>query len=296
MAIKSIGIVGAGQMGSGIAHVASLTNHEVILQDVSSMACEKSLSFISKNIQKSVEKEKITEEEKSRALQSIRCVTKLDDLRDCDIIIEAATEKWDIKEGIFKNLDRICKPETILASNTSSISINQIAGATARPTQVIGMHFMNPVPIMVLVEVIRGSRTSDQTYSDVMMLSKTLGKVPLGCNDSPGFVSNRILLPMINEAVYTLAEGVASIESIDGIMKLGMNHPMGPLTLADFIGLDTCLYILNVIHSGMKQDKYRPCPLLEAYVQAGFLGKKTGKGFYDYSTGEPRPHYLPGRS
>ena len=296
MAIKSIGIVGAGQMGSGIAHVASLTNHEVILQDVSSMACEKSLSFISINIQKSVEKEKITEEEKSRALQSIRCVTKLDDLRDCDIIIEAATEKWDIKEGIFKNLDRICKPETILASNTSSISINQIAGATARPTQVIGMHFMNPVPIMVLVEVIRGSRTSDQTYSDVMMLSKTLGKVPLGCNDSPGFVSNRILLPMINEAVYTLAEGVASIESIDGIMKLGMNHPMGPLTLADFIGLDTCLYILNVIHSGMKQDKYRPCPLLEAYVQAGFLGKKTGKGFYDYSTGEPRPHYLPGRS
>ena len=296
MAIKSSGIVGAGQMGSGIAHVASLTNHEVILQDVSSMECEKSLSFISKNIQKSVEKEKITEEEKSRALQSIRCVTKLDDLRDCDIIIEAATEKWDIKEGIFKNLDRICKPETILASNTSSISINQIAGATARPTQVIGMHFMNPVPIMVLVEVIRGSRTSDQTYSDVMMLSKTLGKVPLGCNDSPGFVSNRILLPMINEAVYTLAEGVASIESIDGIMKLGMNHPMGPLTLADFIGLDTCLYILNVIHSGMKQDKYRPCPLLEAYVQAGFLGKKTGKGFYDYSTGEPRPHYLPGRS
>ncbi|MFZ9834984.1 MAG: 3-hydroxybutyryl-CoA dehydrogenase [Holophagaceae bacterium] len=296
MAIKSIGIVGAGQMGSGIAHVASLTNHEVILQDVSSMACEKSLSIISKNMQKSVEKGKIAEEEKSRALQSIRCVTELDDLRDCDIIIEAATEKWNIKEGIFKNLDRICKPETILASNTSSISINQIAGATARPTQVIGMHFMNPVPIMVLVEVIRGSRTSDQTYSDVILLSKTLGKVPLGCNDSPGFVSNRILLPMINEAVYTLAEGVASIESIDGIMKLGMNHPMGPLTLADFIGLDTCLYILNVIHNGMKQDKYRPCPLLEAYVQAGFLGKKTGKGFYDYSTGEPRPHYLPGRS
>jgi 3-hydroxybutyryl-CoA dehydrogenase len=296
MLIKTVGIVGAGQMGGGIAHVASLTNHKVILQDISLTACEKSLSFISKNMQKSVEKGKIAEIEKNKALQSIQCVTNLEDLRHCDIVIEAATEKWDIKKAIFNDLDRICKSDTILASNTSSISINQIAGATRRPEQVIGMHFMNPVPIMVLVEVIRGLSTSDQTYSDVMTLSKTFGKIPLGCNDSPGFVSNRILLPMINEAVYTLAEGVASIESIDGIMKLGMNHPMGPLTLADFIGLDTCLYILNVIHIGMKQDKYRPCPLLEAYVQAGFLGKKTGKGFYDYSTREPQPHYLLERS
>ncbi|MFM8234098.1 MAG: 3-hydroxybutyryl-CoA dehydrogenase [Holophagaceae bacterium] len=296
MTIKTVGIVGSGQMGSGIAHVASLTNHEVILQDLSSAAHERSLSFISKNMQKSVEKGKLTVEEKNRALKSIRCEVELDNLRSCDIIIEAATEKWDVKEGIFRDLDRICKPEAILASNTSSISINQIAGATRRPERVIGMHFMNPVPIMVLVEIIRGSKTSDHTFNNVINLSKTFGKIPLGCNDSPGFVSNRILLPMINEAIYTLAEGVASIESIDGIMKLGMNHPMGPLALADFIGLDTSLYILNVLHDGLKQDKYRPCPLLEAYVQDGFLGKKTGKGFYDYSNGEPRPHYLLGRS
>ncbi len=296
MPIKSIGIVGSGQMGSGIAQVASLTNHKVIIYDVNANACGKSLASITKNMERGVDKGKITQEGKDQAMGSIRYVTELNDLKDCDIVIEAATEKWDIKEDIFKSLDRICRLETILASNTSSISINQIASVTNRPMHVIGMHFMNPVPIMVLVEIIRGSKTSDQTYNEVMSLSKALGKIPLGCNDSPGFVSNRILLPMINEAIYTLDEGVASIESIDGIMKLGMNHPMGPLTLADFIGLDTCFYILNVIHEGMKQDKYRPCPLLEKYVNAGFLGKKTGKGFYDYSSLEPQPNYLQGRS
>jgi 3-hydroxybutyryl-CoA dehydrogenase len=233
-------------------------------------------------MQKSVEKGKITEEEKSRALQSIRCVTKLDDLRDCDIIIEAATEKWDIKEGIFKNLDRICKPETILASNTSSISINQIAGATARPTQVIGMHFMNPVPIMPLVEIIPGLLTGKDVIQKVVSISEKLNKSPLVVSDYPGFISNRILLPMINEAILSLQEKIAGVNEIDQIMKLGMAHPMGPLQLADYIGLDVCLSILNVLKDGFGNPKYAPAILLVNMVKAGKLGVKSAEGFYKY--------------
>ena len=283
MSIQSIGVIGAGQMGNGIAHVSAQAGLTVVMQDISEAFAAKGVANIDKNLQRGVDKGKMTAEEKAAILGRIRTTTKLEDLADCDIVVEAATENWVIKKQIFETLDKVCKPGAILASNTSSISITKLAAVTKRPEAVIGMHFMNPVPVMQLIEVIRGLATSDAVYQAVMDLAVRLGKTPISCNDFPGFVANRILMPMINEAIYTLFEGVATVESIDGIMKLGMNHPMGPLTLADFIGLDTCLAILNVLYDGLGDPKYRPCPLLIKYVDAGWLGKKSGRGFYDYA-------------
>ncbi len=283
MSIQSIGVIGAGQMGNGIAHVSAQAGLTVVMQDISEAFAAKGVANIDKNLQRGVDKGKLTAEEKAAILGRIRTTTKLEDLADCDIVVEAATENWVIKKQIFETLDKVCKPGAILASNTSSISITKLAAVTKRPDVVIGMHFMNPVPVMQLIEVIRGLATSDAIYQAVMDLALRLGKTPISCNDFPGFVANRILMPMINEAIYTLFEGVATVESIDGIMKLGMNHPMGPLTLADFIGLDTCLAILNVLYDGLGDPKYRPCPLLIKYVDAGWLGKKSGRGFYDYN-------------
>ena len=282
MSIQSIGVIGAGQMGNGIAHVFAQAGFSVLMQDISEAFAAKGVATIDKNLQRGVDKGKMTADEKAAVLGRIRTTTKLEDLAPCDIVIEAATEKWEVKKQIFETLDKVCKPGAILASNTSSISITKLAAVTKRPEAFIGMHFMNPVPVMQLIEVIRGLATGDATFEAVMDLSKQLGKTPIHCNDFPGFVSNRVLIPMINEAIYALYEGVATVESIDGIMKLGMNHPMGPLTLADFIGLDTCLFILNVLHEGLGDPKYRPCPLLIKYVDAGWLGKKSGRGFYDY--------------
>ncbi len=283
MSILTIGVIGAGQMGNGIAHVSAQAGLTVVMQDISEAFAAKGVANIDKNLQRGVDKGKMTPEEKAAILGRIRTTTKLEDLADCDIVVEAATENWVIKKQIFETLDKVCKPGAILASNTSSISITKLAAVTKRPEAVIGMHFMNPVPVMQLIEVIRGLATSDAVYQAVMDLAVRLGKTPISCNDFPGFVANRILMPMINEAIYTLFEGVATVESIDGIMKLGMNHPMGPLTLADFIGLDTCLAILNVLYDGLGDPKYRPCPLLIKYVDAGWLGKKSGRGFYDYA-------------
>jgi len=277
-----IGVIGAGTMGNGIAQVAARAGYSVVMRDVKDEFLQRGLQAIDKSLQRDVDKERLSAEEKQSIIKRIKSTTELEALGEASFVVEAVTENLDVKTELFGALDRITPPEAILASNTSSISITRLGAATGRPDKVIGMHFMNPVPVMKLVEVIRGIATSNETYERVRSLSEKLGKTALDCNDSPGFVSNRVLLPMINEAIFTLYEGVATRESIDGIMKLGMNHPMGPLQLADFIGLDVCLAILNVLYDGLGDPKYRACPLLKRYVDAGWLGKKTGRGFYEY--------------
>ncbi len=269
-------------MGNGIAQVAARAGYSVVMRDVKDEFLKRGLQAIDKSLQRDVDKERLREDEKQSIIKRIKSTTELEALGEASFVVEAVTENLEVKTELFSALDRITPPEAILASNTSSISITRLGAATSRPDKVIGMHFMNPVPVMKLVEVIRGLATSDETYERVRSLSEKLGKTALDCNDSPGFVSNRVLLPMINEAIFTLQEGVATRESIDGIMKLGMNHPMGPLQLADFIGLDVCLAILNVLYDGLGDPKYRACPLLKRYVDAGWLGKKTGRGFYKY--------------
>jgi 3-hydroxybutyryl-CoA dehydrogenase len=289
MEIKLVGIVGAGQMGNGIAHVFALAGYDVLLNDISEEGLAKALVTIEKNIERQVSRGKVIPADKSAALERIRTTLKLSDLGQCDLIIEAATERETVKQAIFEDLLPHLKPTTILTSNTSSISITRLASRTDRPEKFMGFHFMNPVPVMQLVELIRGIATDEPTWTALHEVVKKLGKTAASAEDFPAFIVNRILMPMINEAVYTLYEGVGSVKSIDESLKLGANHPMGPLELADFIGLDTCLAIMNVLHEGLADTKYRPCPLLTKYVEAGWLGRKTQRGFYDYRGEVPVP-------
>ena len=282
MAIRTVGVVGSGQMGNGIAQVAACCGMEVTMVDIKQEFLDRGTSAISHSLDKLVSKERLSQQEADSALSRISSSTELESLSECDLVVEAIPEIPELKYSTFSKLDSICKPQAILASNTSSISINEIARHTNRPDRVIGMHFMNPVPIMKLVEIINGSETSEAVTSEVVSASEEMGKIPLWCQDSPGFVSNRILMPMINEAILTLQEGVAEPEAIDGIMKLGMNHPIGPLALADLIGLDTVLHIMHVLRDGLASDKYSPAKLLVEMVEAGKLGRKSGSGFYRY--------------
>lgn len=283
MPIKRIAVIGAGQMGAGIAHICAQANYEVVLQDKNENALTNGVATIEKSLTRAVEKERITETEKERTLANITTTASLLEITDVDLAIEAVVEQLDIKQKIFATLDEQLHEKTILATNTSALPITKIASATNRPEKVIGMHFMNPVPVMRLVEIIRGLQTDDVTYETVVSVTKQLHKTAVTVKDFPGFVSNRVLMPLINEAIFTVYEGIATIEDVDTVMKLGMNHPMGPLQLADFIGLDTCLYIMEVLYEGFNDPKYRPCPLLRQYVQAGWYGRKSGQGFYTYT-------------
>ena len=282
MHIQKVGVIGAGTMGNGIAHVFARSGYSVVLCDVEQRFLERGIATITKNLEREVAKNKITIDDKASALKKIEAVTDRARLADCDFIVEAATEKFEIKTEIFRDLDRLARPEVILASNTSSISITKLGALTKRPEKVIGMHFFNPVPVMKLVEVIRGLATSQETFEAVRELAVKLEKTPVDVNDAPGFVSNRVLMPLLNEAMYAVMEGVATAEAVDEVFKLGMAHPMGPLTLADFIGLDVCLDIMRVMLDGLGDPKYRPCPLLIKMVDAGWLGRKSGRGFYQY--------------